>query len=49
MLKNALLALVLCSAALCFARLHADETFLADMKKARAEFKRLSTAKKKAK
>ena len=33
----------------CFARLHADEAFLADMKKARAEFKRLSTAKKKAK
>ena len=33
----------------CFARLHADESFLADMKKARAEFKRLSTAKKKSK
>jgi acid phosphatase (class A) len=33
----------------CFARLHADETFLADMKKARAEFKRLSIAKKKSK
>ena len=33
----------------CFARLHADEAFLADMKKARAEFKRLSTAKKKSK
>ena len=33
----------------CFARLHADEAFLADMKKARAEFKRLSTAKKKTK
>lgn len=33
----------------CFARLHADETFLADMKKAKAEFKRLSTTKKKSK
>ena len=33
----------------CFARLHADEAFLADMKKARAEFKRLSIAKKKSK
>ncbi|MBR5412985.1 MAG: phosphatase PAP2 family protein [Fibrobacter sp.] len=33
----------------CFARLHADEAFLVDMKKARAEFKRLSTAKKKTK
>ena len=33
----------------CCARLHADEAFLVDMKKARAEFKRLSTAKKKTK
>ena len=30
-----------------FARLHADETFLADMKKARTEFKKLSAKQKK--
>ena len=30
----------------CFARLHADESFNADMRKARAEFKRLSAKKK---
>ena len=31
----------------CFARLHAEEAFLADMKKAREEFKRLSAKQKK--
>ena len=31
----------------CFARLHADEAFNADMQKARAEFKKLSASKKK--
>ena len=31
----------------CFARLHADDTFNADMKKARAEFKKLSAKQKK--
>ena len=31
----------------CFARLHADEAFNADMRKARAEFKKMSTSTKK--
>jgi acid phosphatase (class A) len=31
----------------CFARLHADDTFNADMKKARVEFKKLSAKQKK--